>query len=68
MPFEATRIDLEMIILIEGSQRREISYDITYMWNLKKMIQVNLFIKQKQTPDLENKLMVPKGESFGGGG
>ena len=45
MPFEATRIDLEMIILIEGSQRREISYDITYMWNLKKMIQVNLFIK-----------------------
>ena len=68
MPFEATRIDLEMIILIKGSQRREISYDITYMWNLKKMIQVNLFIKQKQTPDLENKLMVPKGESFGGGG
>ena len=45
MPFEATWIDLEMIILIEGSQRREISYDIAYMWKLKKMIQVNLFIK-----------------------
>ena len=28
---------------------RQISYAITYMWNLKKMIQMNLFIKQKQT-------------------
>ena len=25
------------------------SYDITYMWNLKKMIQMNLFTKEKQT-------------------
>ena len=25
------------------------SYDITYMWNLKKMIQINLFTKEKQT-------------------
>ena len=24
-------------------------YDITYMWNLKKMIQMNLFRKLKQT-------------------
>jgi len=29
---------------------RDISYDITYMWNLKiKRIQMNLFLKQKQT-------------------
>ena len=27
----------------------EILYDISYMWNLKKMMQVNLFTKQKQT-------------------
>ena len=27
----------------------EILYDISYMWNLKKMIQMNLFPKQKQT-------------------
>ena len=26
---------------------RQISYDITYMWNLKKMIQMNLFTEQK---------------------
>ena len=46
MPFVATWIDLEIIILSEV-----IPYDITYMWNLKKkkMIQMNLFTKQKQT-------------------
>ena len=26
----------------------QITYDITYMWNIKKMIQRNLFTKQKQ--------------------
>ena len=31
MPFAATRIDLEIIILNEVS----LLYDITYMWNLK---------------------------------
>ena len=32
MPFAATWMDLEMIIL---SEVRQISYDITYRWNLK---------------------------------
>ena len=47
MPFAATWMDLEIIILCEVSQRQK-SYDITYMWNRKKMIQMNLFTKQKQ--------------------
>ena len=34
MPFAATWMDLQMFILIEVSQI-QISYDITYMWNLK---------------------------------
>ena len=34
MPFAATWMDLETIILSEVSQK-EIPYDITYMWNLK---------------------------------
>ena len=33
MPFAATWVDLEMIILNE--QTRQIPYDITYVWNLK---------------------------------
>ena len=40
MPFTATWMDLEIIILSEISQR-QISYDIIYMWNLK----MNLFTK-----------------------
>ena len=32
----------------KSHKERQISYDITYMWNLKK-IQINLFTKQKQT-------------------
>ena len=38
IPFAATWMDLEIIILSEVSQsgrERQISYDITYMWNLK---------------------------------
>ena len=34
MPFAATWMDLEMIILSEVSQR-QMSSDIIYMWNLK---------------------------------
>ena len=34
MPYAATWMDLQMFILIEVRQI-QISYDITYMWNLK---------------------------------
>ena len=49
MPSAATRRDLEIFILSEVSQR-QMSWDITYMWNLKKMMQMNLFAKQKDSP------------------
>ena len=35
MPFAATWMDLEMIILSESEGERQISYDINFMWNLK---------------------------------
>ena len=36
LPFAATWMDLEGIMLSEMSDReRQILYDITYMWNLK---------------------------------
>ena len=37
MPFAATWMDLETVILSEVSQTEKDKYhDITYMWNLKK--------------------------------
>ena len=48
IPFVKIWMGLEIIILTEISQR-QISNDITYTWNLKKMIQMKLFTKQKQT-------------------
>ena len=40
MPFAATWGNLEIITLSEVSQteKRQISYDITYMWNTKKRL------------------------------
>ena len=66
-------MDLEIIIPSEVRERL-ISYDITYMWDSKKMIQMNLFITQKHTHRLQkqtygypNKLVVTKGERCCGG-
>ena len=39
----ATGMNLETVIL------RQTSYDTAYMWNLKKMVQTNLFTNQKQS-------------------
>ena len=51
MPFAATWMDLEIVILSEVSYTEKDKYhDIAYMWNLEKMmIQTNLYTKQKQT-------------------
>ena len=45
-------MDLEIIILSEVSQTDKDKY-ITYMWNIK-IIQMNLFIRQKQTYRSQN--------------
>ena len=48
MPFVATWMDLEIIIISEVKTDRERQiYEITSMRNLNKIIQVNLFTKQK---------------------
>ena len=51
MPFAATWMDLQIIILSEVSQTEKGKYHMISLdiWNLKKMIQMNLFKKQKQT-------------------
>ena len=53
MLFVVSWLDLRIIIPSEVSQteKDKISYNIAYMWNLKKkkMIQMNLYTKHKQT-------------------
>ena len=65
MPFIVSWMDLEIIILSEVSER-ETSDDITYMWNVKKRIQMNFFAEQKQTHRLKN-LWLPKKTGEGRG-
>ena len=49
-PFAATWMDLAIVILSEVSQTEgELLYDIPYMQNLRKKIQMTLLTKQKQT-------------------
>ena len=59
MPFATTWTDL--------SQREKDKYHMVSLicGILKKMIQMNLFTKQKQPTDIENKLMVTKGKRAG---
>ena len=61
MPFTATWTDVQIAILSEvGQAEGKISYDITYMWNLKYDT-AKLLKKQKKT-HTHRKLIVSKGE------
>ena len=66
MPFAATWTDLEIIILCE--ENRQISYDVTYMWNLKKWYKWTYLQNRNRLKDIGNKLMIAKGERQGQGG
>ena len=48
MPFAATWMQLEIITLSKSDRERQISYHL-YVGSKKKIIQMNLFTKQKQT-------------------
>ena len=58
-------MDLEITILGEVTER-QISYDITCMWNLKNNndddgVQTNCLQNGSRVPDVENKLRVTRG-------
>ena len=64
MPFIATWIDLEIVILSEVNQtEKDLPYNIAYMGNLKRKVQINLLTKQKQSYGYENKLTVTRGQA-----
>jgi len=62
MPFAATWMDLEIIIVSEASQTKSNIIYHLYV-DSKKMIRMDLFTKQNRLTDPENKLMVTKGDS-----
>ena len=66
MHFAATWMDLETIILNE-IRERQTSYGITYMWNLKKVYKWTYLQNRNRFTEFENKLMVTKGDRWGGG-
>ena len=49
-------MDLEIITLGKPHREKQISYDIVYKWNLKKMIQMNLYTKQIDSQTWKTKL------------
>ena len=64
MPFAATWIDQEIIILSEVSHTVKGKYMIS-LWTCgikKKKIQNNLFTNRNRLTDIESKLMATKGE------
>ena len=62
MPFAATQMDLEIIILSEPDRERQISYDITYMWNLKYDTNELIYKTETDSQTWKTNLWLPKGK------
>ena len=63
MPFAATWMDLEMIILSEVSQKEKDKYHM--MWNLQ--LDTNELIYKTETDSQKTNLWLPKGKGGAGG-
>ena len=58
MSFEVTQMDLEIIILSEVSQtEKELSYDITYMWNIIKSDTKDLIYKRETNSQISKPIL-----------
>ena len=65
LPFAATWMDPEIIILSESDRERQIPYDITYMWNPK--YDTNEPIYRTETDSQRTDLWLPRGGEGGSG-
>ena len=64
MPFAATWMDLDIIILSEVNQTDKY-HMISHIWNLKKWYKWTYLQSRNRLTNIENKLMVTKGERRG---
>ena len=62
MPFATTKMDLQIIKLIESERERQIPYDITYMYNLKYDTKWTYLQSKNKLTDIENRRVIAKGE------
>ena len=56
VPFAATWMQLEILILRKSERERQILYDITYMWNLEYGTDEPIY-KTETDSDIENRLL-----------
>ena len=65
MPFAATWLELEIMILSKSDRERQISC-ITYMWNLKKDTTELIYKIAVDSQTQKTNLWLPKGKGRGG--
>ena len=66
MPFAATSMNLDRDYYIKQSKserERQISYDITYMWNIKYDTNELIYEPQTDSQTQKPKLWLPKGKA-----
>ena len=64
IPFVAIWMDLEIVILseVKSDRKRQISYDLTYMWNLEKDYKWTYLQNRNWVSEIENKLIAIGGQ------
>ena len=66
MPFLATWVQLEILMLREINQKEKDKYHmIAFIRGIYNVAQMTLSTEQKQPPDMYNRLVVAKGEWHG---
>ena len=65
MPFSATWMDLETILLSEVLSQRKTNI-ISLVCGIQKMVQMNLYTKQNRPTDIKANLWLPKEKEWGG--
>ena len=63
MPFAEAQIDFTVIYSEVNQKDNKVSYNIVSMWNLEKMVQMNLFAKKKKREEKKRtNLQIPTEE------